>query len=97
MSNKIVTKKISIEDAVKKLSEMTGKDLMGILEGVADNLFDPDPYLQSGGDGDVCIDISEAIAGMLEKFEIVEQMFHGFMYKAFFKGLCLMRSPFFVE
>jgi sulfur-oxidizing protein SoxB len=32
------------------VSEMTGKDLMNILEGVADNLFDPDPYLQSGGD-----------------------------------------------
>lgn len=32
------------------VTEMTGKDLMHILEGVADNLFDPDPYLQSGGD-----------------------------------------------
>ncbi|MBF0263936.1 MAG: thiosulfohydrolase SoxB [Gammaproteobacteria bacterium] len=32
------------------VSEMTGKDLMSVLEGVADNLFDPDPYLQSGGD-----------------------------------------------
>lgn len=32
------------------VSEMKGKDLMNILEGVADNLFDPDPYLQSGGD-----------------------------------------------
>ncbi len=32
------------------VSEMTGHDLMRILEGVADNLFDPDPYLQSGGD-----------------------------------------------
>jgi sulfur-oxidizing protein SoxB len=32
------------------VSEMTGKELMNILEGVADNLFDPDPYLQSGGD-----------------------------------------------
>ncbi len=32
------------------LQEMTGKTLMEILEGVADNLFDPDPYLQSGGD-----------------------------------------------
>jgi len=30
--------------------EMTGKDLLNILEGVADNLFDPNPYLQSGGD-----------------------------------------------
>jgi sulfur-oxidizing protein SoxB len=32
------------------VSKMTGKELMNILEGVADNLFDPDPYLQSGGD-----------------------------------------------
>ncbi|MGV6808368.1 MAG: 5'-nucleotidase C-terminal domain-containing protein [bacterium] len=32
------------------VSEMKGKDLLGTLEGVADNLFDPDPYLQSGGD-----------------------------------------------
>ena len=32
------------------VSEMTGGELMLILEGVADNLFDPDPYLQSGGD-----------------------------------------------
>lgn len=32
------------------VSEMKGSDLMSLLEGVADNLFDPDPYLQSGGD-----------------------------------------------
>jgi sulfur-oxidizing protein SoxB len=32
------------------VNEMSGKDLMNILEQVADNLFDPDPYLQSGGD-----------------------------------------------
>lgn len=32
------------------VSEMTGHDLLKILEQVADNLFDPDPYLQSGGD-----------------------------------------------
>ncbi|MGB5275834.1 MAG: 5'-nucleotidase C-terminal domain-containing protein [Gammaproteobacteria bacterium] len=32
------------------VSEMTGRDLLNILEQVADNLFDPDPYLQSGGD-----------------------------------------------
>ena len=32
------------------VSEMKGRDLLNILEGVADNLFDPDPYLQSGGD-----------------------------------------------
>jgi sulfur-oxidizing protein SoxB len=32
------------------VAEMSGHDLLNILEGVADNLFDPDPYLQSGGD-----------------------------------------------
>lgn len=32
------------------VNNMTGKQLLDILEGVADNLFDPDPYLQSGGD-----------------------------------------------
>jgi len=32
------------------VSEMTGHDLLNVLEQVADNLFDPDPYLQSGGD-----------------------------------------------
>ncbi len=32
------------------VSDMTGKQLIDVLEGVADNLFDPDPYLQSGGD-----------------------------------------------
>jgi S-sulfosulfanyl-L-cysteine sulfohydrolase len=32
------------------VSEMTGQQLIDTLESVADNLFDPDPYLQSGGD-----------------------------------------------
>src|SRR5210317_942251 len=32
------------------VQEMTGKAIKDMLEGVADNLFDPDPYLQSGGD-----------------------------------------------
>ena len=32
------------------VAEMTGSDIINMLEGVADNLFDPDPYLQSGGD-----------------------------------------------
>jgi len=32
------------------VNEMSGHDLIRILEGVADNLFDVDPYLQSGGD-----------------------------------------------
>jgi len=32
------------------VTEMTGKQIHDMLEGVADNLYDPDPYLQSGGD-----------------------------------------------
>ncbi len=32
------------------VTEMTGQQIHDMLEGVADNLFDPDPYLQSGGD-----------------------------------------------
>ena len=43
-------------------------------------------YLQSGGEGSPIVDIKEAIAGMLEKFEIVDQMFHGFDYKEYFNA-----------
>ena len=32
------------------VNEMKGRNVIGILEQVADNLFEPDPYLQSGGD-----------------------------------------------
>jgi sulfur-oxidizing protein SoxB len=32
------------------LSELTGADIKAILEDVCDNLFNPDPYLQQGGD-----------------------------------------------
>ena len=32
------------------VTDMTGEALLNALEGVADNLFDPNPYLQSGGD-----------------------------------------------
>jgi sulfur-oxidizing protein SoxB len=32
------------------LSEMTGEQIKAILEDVADNLLNPDPYLQQGGD-----------------------------------------------
>ena len=32
------------------VQEMTGENLRTVLESVADNLFDPDPYFQSGGD-----------------------------------------------
>ena len=32
------------------LNEFTGGEIKGILEDIADNLFNPDPYLQQGGD-----------------------------------------------
>jgi len=32
------------------LNELTGAEIKAILEDVADNLFNPDPYLQQGGD-----------------------------------------------
>ena len=43
-------------------------------------------YLQSGGSGKAFVDIKEAIALMKEKYEIVEQMFHGYDYKSYFKA-----------
>ncbi|MCD6236366.1 MAG: type I restriction endonuclease subunit R [Thermoplasmata archaeon] len=42
-------------------------------------------YTVSGGRGKPTIDQNEAIAIMLEKYEIVQSMFHGFDYKQFFK------------
>lgn len=43
-------------------------------------------YTQSGGEGKAVLDIAEIIAGMKTKFEIVDQMFHGFDYKQYFVG-----------
>ena len=45
-----VMNQCSMTYAETYVSDMTGAALLNILEGVADNLFDPDPYLQSGGD-----------------------------------------------
>lgn len=41
-------------------------------------------YTESGGQGEAVLDISEVIAGMRTKFEIVSQMFHWFEYKSYF-------------
>ena len=41
-------------------------------------------YTASGGKGAPTLDQAEAVAVMLEKFEIVEQMFDGFDYKKYF-------------
>ncbi|MFP4332250.1 MAG: type I restriction endonuclease subunit R, partial [Campylobacterales bacterium] len=42
-------------------------------------------YVEAGGKGDAVLDISEVIAGMKTKFEVIEQMFHGFDYLEYFK------------
>ena len=42
-------------------------------------------YTASGGKGKPVFDQKEAIDKMLEKYEIVKDMFHGFDYKIFFK------------
>lgn len=41
-------------------------------------------YTQSGGEGKAFLDIAEVIAGMKEKFEIIQNMFHSFDYKKYF-------------
>lgn len=43
-------------------------------------------YLQSGGEGTPIFDIKEAIAGMKEKFEVIEQMFNGYNFKVYFRS-----------
>ena len=43
-------------------------------------------YTASGGQGAPTLDQNEAVATLLEKFEIVEQMFNGFEYKKYFSS-----------
>ena len=53
--------------------------------GIASNLKTAlTNYTNSGGVGKPTLDQEEAVAVMLEKFEIVEQMFEGFDYKKYF-------------
>jgi type I restriction enzyme, R subunit len=43
-------------------------------------------YTESGGQGAPALDQSEAIAAMMEKYEVVMQMFNGFEYKRYFSA-----------
>ena len=43
-------------------------------------------YTESGWKWDAVVDVREIIAHMWEKFEIVEQMFHGYDFSQFFSG-----------
>lgn len=55
--------------------------------GIADQLKKAlATYTESGGQGRTTIDQGEAVAVMLEKYEIVAAMFHGFDYGRFFSA-----------
>jgi len=43
-------------------------------------------YTESGGKGSPTLDQSEAVAAMLEKHEVVQQLFNGFDYKRYFSA-----------
>ncbi len=53
--------------------------------GIADQLKKAlATYTESGGQGRTTIDQEEAVAVMLEKYEVISGMFHGFDYRRFF-------------
>ncbi|MCZ8157668.1 MAG: type I restriction endonuclease subunit R [Leptospira sp.] len=55
--------------------------------GIADSLKSALAlYTQSGGKGSTAIDQNEAVAVMLEKYEVVRGLFHGFDYKVWMSG-----------
>jgi len=57
-------------------------DYLGIGKELKDAVIQ---YTSSGGKGKPTFDQKEAIDKMMEKYEIVRDMFHGFDYKIFFK------------
>ena len=57
-------------------------DYLGIGKELKDAVMQ---YTASGGKGKPVLDQKEAIDKMMEKYEIVKDMFHGFDYKKFFK------------
>jgi type I restriction enzyme R subunit len=55
--------------------------------GIADDLRKAlAAYTESGGSGKATVDQDEAVAVMLEKYEICRDLFHGFDYSAFVSG-----------
>jgi len=58
-------------------------DYLGLAENLKKALA---VYTESGGQGRAVVDEAEAVAVMLEKYEIVAAMFHGFDWSTFLKG-----------
>lgn len=56
-------------------------DYLGVAGALRDALSE---YSQSGGEGKPTLDQAEAVAEMKRRFEIVEDLFHGFDYERYF-------------
>jgi type I restriction enzyme R subunit len=54
-------------------------------------------YTESGGEGQPTLNQDEAVATMLEKFEVVSQMFNGFDYKRYFTSDTAMKLTIILE
>src|SRR3989338_241827 len=57
-------------------------DYMGVGTELKKALMD---YTESGGKGKPTLDQEDAVALMMEKYEVVKDLFHGFNYKKFFE------------
>lgn len=66
-------------------------DYMGIGVELRRALLD---YTESGGKGKPTIDQEQAVRLMMEKYEVVKDMFHGFNYKRFFELQASQRVSF---
>ncbi len=64
-------------------------DYLGLADQLRKALAD---YTESGGSGKPVFDQEEAVAAMLEKFEVCAAMFHGFDYSKFLTGTAQQRT-----
>ncbi|MEN9920395.1 MAG: hypothetical protein RL538_288 [Candidatus Parcubacteria bacterium] len=58
-------------------------DYLGVARALREAL---ETYTQSDGKGELTLDIAEAVALMKTKFEVVDQMYHGFDYQRYFSA-----------
>ncbi|MBK9402456.1 MAG: DUF3387 domain-containing protein [Bacteroidetes bacterium] len=66
------------------MQRQTGRSDSGLCSGNRNLKAALKTYTESSGQGSIAIDISEAVAVMLTKLEIVQQMLHGFDYTEYF-------------
>ena len=58
-------------------------DYLGLADSLKRALAD---YTASGGKGDATIDLEQAVTVLLEKYEVVRDMLHGFDYRSYCRG-----------